>query len=121
MKPLFTALALGAVLLAAAVLPSTASARAYCPVGGSGVTFNQAGDAARFSSLTPMRGMNCASAQYVMNKWLRRSYARGYANRLPIRFFDGYVTWRCGKVTGTRWQCDEYDSGTAFRFTAYVI
>jgi hypothetical protein len=38
---------------------------------------------------------------------------------LPARFYDGYVTWYCGKVSYLRWSCEEYDSGTSFRFTAY--
>ena len=66
-------------------------------------------------------GMNCASARYVMNKWLRRAYRRSYAHRLPTRFYDGYVTWHCWKRTSVRWQCDEYESNTSFRFTAYVL
>jgi hypothetical protein len=82
---------------------------------------NQVGDAAKFERLTPMQGMNCASARYVMNKWLRRAFARSYSRNLPRTFYDGYVTWYCGKRSGLRWQCDEYDSSTAFRFTAYII
>ena len=109
------AIAIGALV----VLPATASAR--CPVGGSGVTVNQAGDAAKFKRLRPMQGMNCPSAQYVMNKWLRRAFRRSYARRLPRTFYDGYVTWYCGKLSDYRWQCNEYDSDTAFRFTAYII
>jgi hypothetical protein len=117
----------GAGLAVAVALPSVtaASAReAYsssCPVGGSGITVNRAGDVAKFKRLTPMRGMNCPSAQYVLNKWLRRAFRRSYSRRLPTRFWDGYVTWYCGKRSRLRWQCNEYDSGTAFRFTAYLI
>jgi hypothetical protein len=90
-------------------------------VGGSGITVNRVGDVAKFKRLTPMQGMNCPSAQYVMNRWLRRAFARSYSRRLPRRFYDGYVTWYCGKLTALRWQCNEYDSNTAFRFTAYII
>jgi len=57
-----------------------------------------------------------------MNKWLRRSYRRSYANRLPTRFYDGYVTWYCsGSSYSTGWRCKEYDSYTAFRFNAYTF
>ena len=63
------ALAVGVLVVA------RASASARCPVG-SGVTVNQSGDAAKFKHLRPMQGMNCPSAQYVMNKWLRRSFQR---------------------------------------------
>ena len=66
-----------------------------------------------------MYGMNCASGRYVLNRWLRAAYARTYSYRLPRRFWDGYVTWECGKVSYYRWRCDEYDSGTAFSFTAW--
>jgi hypothetical protein len=111
-----------AVLSAVVAVPSAAEAySSSCPVGGSGITVNRAGDVAKFKRLTPMRGMNCPSAQYVMNKWLRRAFRRSYARRLPTRFWDGYVTWYCGKRSRLRWQCNEYDSGTAFRFTAYII
>lgn len=108
-----------AALAAAAALPMAAEAR--CPVGDSGITVNRAGDVAKFKRLTPMQGMNCPSAQYVLNKWLRRAFRRSYSRRLPRTFWDGYVTWYCGKRTARRWQCNEYDSDTAFRFTAYII
>ena len=115
------AVVIGALALVAA-LPSAAEANAArCPVGGSGLTENRAGDVAKFKRLTPMKGMNCPSAQYVMNKWLRRAFRRSYSRRLPRKFWDGYVTWYCGKLTRLRWQCDEYDSNTRFRFTAYII
>ena len=77
------------------------------------------GEGAWFGNVQPMHGMNCASARYVVNKWLRRSYARGWSHRLPTGFCDGYVTWHCYKRGYYRWQCDEYDSGTSFRFKAY--
>jgi hypothetical protein len=108
-----------AALAVAAAYPLAAEAR--CPVGGSGITVNRVGDVAKFKRLTPMQGMNCPSAQYVMNRWLRRAFARSYSRRLPRRFYDGYVTWYCGKLTALRWQCNEYDSNTAFRFTASII
>jgi hypothetical protein len=105
-----------------AALPSTAEANAArCAVGGSGITVNRAGDVAKFKRLTLMKGMHCPSAQYVMNKWLRLAFRRSYSRRLPRKFWDGYVTWYCGKLTRLRWQCDEYDSNTRFRFTAYII
>jgi hypothetical protein len=114
-------------LAVSAAVPSVAAASApqayaaFCSVGGSGITVNRAGDVARFKRLTPMQGMNCPSAQYVLNKWLRRAFRRSYSRRLPRRFWDGYVTWYCGKRSYYRWQCNEYDSGTTFRFTAYII
>jgi hypothetical protein len=112
-----------AALLASAVLlgASASASASSCSVGDSGVTYNRGGVPAKFKSLAPMSGMNCASAKYVMNKWLRRAYARTYSYRLPRRFWDGYVTWTCYKRSSLRWQCDEYDSGTSFRFVAYRL
>jgi hypothetical protein len=108
------------VLAALAVVATPVAAQAStCSVGNSGVTFDRYGGAARFKSLTTQAGMNCASARYVLNSWLRRSYAR--TGRLPYSFYDGYVTWYCSKLSNLRWECDEYDSGTRFRFTAFRI
>lgn len=114
-------LTLGLAVMLMALGGSTASAEAACSIGGSGISYNQDGDGAKFRSLAPRGKMNCPSARYVLNRWLRRKFELGYANRLPTRFFDGYVSWRCGKRTSTRWQCDEYTSGTSFRFTAYML
>ena len=113
-------IAVGLTTLGLLATPTAAQA-AYCPIGGSGVTYNQAGEAAKFSSLRPLSGMNCPSARYVMNRWLRATFARSYSNRLPTRFWDGYVTWHCGRVSRRKWRCDEYDSDTSFRFTAYML
>lgn len=113
-----TACAAAAMLALAAAAPSAAQA-AYCSIGGSGVTYNRAGEPAQFMNLRPLRGMNCPSARYVMNKWLRRAYRRSWGHRLPTRFWDGYVTWHCWKRSRLRWQCNEYDSGTSFHFTAF--
>jgi len=112
---------LAALAVPAALLFSAEARASHCPVGGSGITVNRSGYVAKFKNLTPMQGMNCASAQYVMNKWLRRAFRRSYSARLPRKFWDGYVTWYCGKLSPRRWQCNEYDSDTAFRFTAYLI
>lgn len=111
---------LGALLTAMllAIVPGQASASSTCSIGGSGVSYS-AGQAAVFKQLRAYRNMNCPSARYVLNKWLRPTYQR--SGRLPLSFFDGYVTWRCRKLTSSRWQCNEYDSGTAFRFTAYRV
>lgn len=98
---------------------ATAAQASSCSMGASDTTYNQIGQAATFKNLTAMQGMNCASARYVMNKWLRRSYQRSSSTKLPTRFWDGYVTWHCSKITTTKWRCDEYDSNTAFSFTAY--
>ena len=65
--------------------------------------------------------MNCSSARYVLNDWLRDEYEGQYSHRIPTRFYDGYVTWRCHRLARLRWQCNEYDSYTAFRFTAYML
>ena len=65
-------------------------------------------------SVVPMKGMNCASARYVVNKWLKRGYERQSYNRIPTHFFDGYVTWHCRRTSGYGWRCDEYTSNTAF-------
>lgn len=101
------------------VLAAPGSAKAARSIGGSGVTYNRSGEPAVFRSLRPIQGMNCASARYVMNNWLRRAYARTWSNRLPTRFFDGYVTWYCGRTSTRGWRCDEYETNTAFRFVAY--
>ncbi|MDX8152103.1 hypothetical protein SK069_10900 [Patulibacter brassicae] len=106
-------------ILAFASFGAPANASAACSIGGSGVTYNRNGVAAVFKNLQPLRGMNCPSARYVMNKWLRRAYARSRSSRLPSRFYDGYVTWYCGKTSRLRWRCNEYTTSTAFTFTAY--
>ena len=85
------------------------------------MTYNRAGVGAQFGQLNARQGMNCASARYVMNNWLRRTFARSYSRKLPTNFYDGYVTWYCGKLSSKRWRCDEYDSNTAFTFTAYTF
>lgn len=110
-------LVVGAVL----VVPSSVQAGGSCSIGGSGVTYNRSGTAAVFKNLYAAGKMNCPSARYVMNKWLRPAYRRSYGARLPTRFYDGYVTWHCGKITSRRWRCDEYTSYTTFRFTAYIL
>lgn len=117
-----TGIVLAALLLslpATSAQGATARSAAYCS--GGGVTYNRSGDGAVFKSLRTARGMNCASARYVMNKWLRRAYANSYSSRLPGRFYDGYVTWNCYKVTSSRWRCSEYTSNTAFTFVAYRV
>ena len=110
-------------MVTALLVPASAGASAggasYCSLGDNGITYNRLGEPAQFKSLSPFRGMNCASARYVLNKWLRRDYARSRSHRLPTNFYDGYVTWYCHKRTRLRWQCDEYDSYTTFRFIAY--
>jgi hypothetical protein len=108
-------------VLALTLVASPGAAQAACSTGDSGVTYHAAGVPAVFKSLRPQRGMNCASAKYVMNRWLRRSWARSSRNRLPTQFFDGYVTWHCGKTSRTGWRCDEYTTNTAFRFVAYRL
>lgn len=121
MRTLAVLLAAITTLAVAIAAPSSAEARAgWCGIPGSGVTYNRAGDAALFEDLKTLQGMNCASGQYVM-RWLRRDYRRSYERRLPTSFWDGYVTWYCGKTSRLRWRCDEYDSNTAFRFRASII
>ena len=107
------------VVLAGLLQAPASAAAADCRIGNSGVTYNRLGEPARFTSLRAMSGMNCASARYVLNRWLRREYARQYSSRIPTEFFDGYVTWYCFKLSRFRWHCDEFESYTAFRFTAY--
>lgn len=109
-----------AVLAALVSAPSSAQA-AGCSIGGSGISYNQRGIAAKFKSLKPMGTMNCPSARYVLNRWLRRAFERSSARRLPTRFFDGYVTWSCFKLEPVRWQCNEYVTDTSFRFTAFIL
>ncbi len=114
---------LAAVLMVLAMLaaPGAAQASSPCSIGDSGITTNQLGEPAVFKRLVPLRGMNCPSARYVMNKWLRRAYQRSYDHSLPTHFWDGYVTWHCSRTTWKNWRCDEDDSGTAFRFVAYRL
>jgi hypothetical protein len=106
-----------ALVLVAATAP-VAEAR-HCRIGNSGITMNLPGDIARFSQLHAMRGMNCASARYAINR-LRRAFRRSQSSRLPRRFHDGYVTWHCGRRSRFRWQCNEFTSNTAFRFRAVI-
>ena len=113
-----------ALLVTGAFLAGAAPSQAdviRCSIGDSGVTFNRAGVGAQFENLRAMRGMNCPSARYVLNKWLRREFRRSYSRRLPTNFWDGYVTWYCWKRSYYQWQCDEYDSNTSFRFRAYTF
>ena len=107
-------------LLAMLAFVPAAQASSYCNIGDNGITTNLSGTDAKFKSLYAMGKMNCASARYVLNKKLRRSFAKHYSNTIVTNFFDGYVTWYCDKLTRLRWQCDEYDSNTSFRFTAYT-
>ena len=116
LKSILTSLVMtGALALGLSALAPAAQA-ASC---GGGVTYNRLGEGASFQCVMPMRRMNCASARYVVDKWLRHAYQRSYSHRLPTGFYDGYVSWSCWKRSNLRWQCDEYDSGTSFRFTAY--
>lgn len=121
MLKILAVMLVSSVVLVASSSAANASSSSYCGLGDSGITYNRGGVPAKFKNLRPMFGMNCASARYVMNKWLRRAYARTYTYRLPRRFWDGYVTWTCYKRAYLKWQCDEYDSGTSFRFVAYRI
>ncbi len=90
-------------------------------VGGSGITVKRSGDVAKFKNLTPMQGMNCPSAQYVMNKWFRRAFRRSYLPRLAAQVLGRPCHVVLRQADSSRWQCNEYDSDTAFRFTAYII
>lgn len=101
-----------AAALAIAAVPATASA-ASCSIGDSGITYNRDGEGARFRDLRAMHGMNCPSARYVLNRWLRVAYARQDSARIPTDFYDGYVSWSCHKRSRLRWQCDEYESNRA--------
>src|SRR3954451_22906848 len=80
-----------ASLALSGALPGAAQARA-CSIGDNGITRNRDGVPAKFTNLDARQGMNCSSARYVMNKWLRPAYARTYSYRLPRSFWDGYVT-----------------------------
>ena len=111
-------LALASVVALAATLAALAPTAQASSCGG-GWSYNRLGESANFTSVRPMQGMNCPSARYVVDKWLRPAYTRQYSNRIPTRFFDGYVTWNCSRRSRLQWQCNEYQSGTAFRFTAY--
>jgi hypothetical protein len=71
-----------AVAVAAFTAPAAAQASS-CQ--GTRYTSNQSGETGVFKSLRPARGMNCASARYVMNSWLHPSYSSSYYSRLPTR------------------------------------
>jgi hypothetical protein len=119
-SPMKAALVVVVVLVFVAATAPVAEAR-RCRVGNSGITVNRAGDVARFSQLRALRGMNCASARYVLNRWVRRSFRRSFSRRFRRRFWDGYVTWHCRRRTRFQWQCREFTSGTVFRFRAVII
>ena len=97
------------------------SARAYCSLGDNGITVNRGGYAAKFYRVKALQGMNCASARYVVNKWIRRSYRRSRQPRIRTQFYDGYVTWYCHKRSRKKWRCDEFKSDTAFTFYAVIL
>lgn len=108
-------------ILACIILFITLGASAEASSGnncGGWTATNRNGDLGWVHDVKPMRGMNCASSRYVVNKWLKRGYQRQYSNVLPTHFFDGYVTWHCRPTSysGHAWRCDEYTSNTAFRF-----
>ena len=115
MKNLLLAVVLSVALLGA---PAQSQARS-CSIGNSGVTYNRGGIPAKFEALQAFKGMNCKSARYVLNRWLRRAYARTTTYQLPRKFFDGYVTWRCSRLSRLNWRCEGGDSDTVFRFRAY--
>ncbi len=125
MKRGITTIAITALVLVAAPGAASASGPAHaavrCSIGDSGVTYNRNGTGAVFKNLRAEQGMNCASARYVLNKWLRRAFRRSSRNRLPTRFYDGYVTWHCGRTSQKGWRCTEFESNTAFRFVAYLL
>jgi hypothetical protein len=107
---------LAAAVATCAVIAAPSEAQAAC---GGGTSWNLAGEPASFSEAQPRRGMNCASVRYVVNQWLRPAYENQWSNKIPTRFYDGYVTWHCWKTSRLRWRCEEYSSNTAFRFKAY--
>ena len=74
-------------------------------------------------ALVARDGMNCPSARYVLNHWIRAKWAQTYRNFVRTDFYDGYVTWHCRLVTGSpvRWRCKEYTSFTKFTFRAALI
>jgi len=102
--------------LIALALGATSAHAASC---GGWSTSNAVGEWARVTAVHPEGTMNCASSRYVVNQWLKRSWQRAHYNHLPGRFFDGYVTWDCGKTSYYGWRCSEYTSGTSFRFRGY--
>jgi hypothetical protein len=107
-------LILGAAAIAALALVPASAQASNC---GGWSAYNRVGDYAVVSNVHPEGTMNCASSRYVVNKWLRRSYVRSHWAHLPTRFFDGYVTWHCGRTSRFQWRCTEYTSYTSFRFT----
>jgi hypothetical protein len=106
-------------LLTVAGLAAIAAPAASASDCGNWSSYNRTGSTyAKVSHVVPRQGMNCASARYVSTKWLQRAYQRSSLNRLPTRFYDGYVTWYCGRTSYYGWRCNEYTSGTAFTFRA---
>ena len=118
--PRWHALLLALVAVLSLGAPSTAAARS-CSIGTSQDTINTAGETARFWSLHARQGMNCPSARYVLNQWLRPAFRRSSVARLPYSFYDGYVTWTCRRGSGSWWTCREYTSNTAFSFKARIV
>jgi hypothetical protein len=113
MKKLLILIALVGSL--AAVIPTAANASTgSC---GGWYAHNRFGTAAEIYNVQPHGGMNCASSRYVVNKWLKRAYQRQWSNRIPTRFYDGYVTWHGYKTSGHNWRFVEYSTGTSFTFT----
>lgn len=115
MTRVFAVAALTLTFTLAAATPSSAH---HCGVGNSGVTYGPGGPA-KFKRLHAMKGMNCPSARYVLNKWIRRQYRN--TGQVRRRFYDGYVTWYCVKRSRRKFRCDEYESNTAFSFVAYRL
>ena len=108
-------------LAATIVVPASASAATRCDTGRSPVTYTRGGYEIVLTNYTSVRGMECSSVRFVVNSWLRRKLARQYGwPRLGRPFYDGYVTWHCWKMSGERWQCDEFTSNSSFRFNGWV-
>lgn len=113
----------GVVALGVAAPANASSGYSGC---NSGVSGEGQSAYTRSGYIVPMtnyrgRGMACSSVRYVINKWLRPKVSRQYGYpRLARPFYDGWVTWHCWKPGGYVVQCDEYKSGTSFRFNGRV-
>jgi hypothetical protein len=114
-KLIIGALVVGAVFAGPGVAQADAST--YCRV--SAYDTNRSGHGISYSGASAS-GMNCASVRYALRQFrakVRRQY--GYP-RMPRSFFDGYVTWSCWKTGGHGIKCWEPQSGTSYRFRAWV-
>ena len=117
MKRIITAVT-AAVIGLGMVGPANASASAYCP-SAAATDYNRGGYEISYSGATASR-MNCASVNYAMGRFRSKVRRQSGYPRIPGSFFDGWVTWSCWKTSTHGVKCWEPQSGTSYRFRAYI-